>query len=311
MLRAAVTAQARLSYVGEVENTAFGTDRSAAVLFRVEHRAPDLTRRWYLAPTSMYGDSIISRGDTNYNIDPRNHRITVVHDDALDDQVALDDNFNLLLANYRAVSGPNVTVAGRPAREVLLQNRYTNQTVMRVALDAATGLVLEKSAFAADGSVSREMRFETIHFTNAIPLDLFRVPAAGYTRVNGHGHGRLTADLQRAVAKAGFAARGPRYLPEGFVPITGDVSTLQGVRTLHLLYSDGLRTISLFENDRGAAVNLQRFRRVKVQIGSRAGEYMMDGPTGLVAWSAGPLHFALVGDLSRTEMLRIAESVAP
>ena len=311
LLRQAVTAHGRQSYIGEVQNTAFGTDRSTAVLFRIEHRAPDLTRRWYLAPGSMYGDSIVSRGDTNYNLDARQKRIVVVHDDAMDDQVALDDNLRLLFDNYRAVVGPNVMVAGRSARNVLLINRYTGQTVMRVALDAATGLVLEKSEFSGSGSVTHEMRFESIRFTGDIPAKLFDVPSSGYHWVMGRGHGKLSANLQEVVARAGFSARGPRYLPEGFVPITGDVSTIKGVRNLHLLYSDGLRTLSLFENARGAAVDPQHYTRDTVTIGTHTGEYMMDGPTALVAWSAGPLHFALVGELSRAEMLRIAESVSP
>src|SRR5437667_5974978 len=96
LLRQAVDAYSKLSYVGQIQNVDFGTSRANAVLFRIEHRAPNFTRRWYLAPASLYGDSIISRGTMEYDVDVHKSRIVVARNNALDDQVALDDNFGLL-----------------------------------------------------------------------------------------------------------------------------------------------------------------------------------------------------------------------
>ena len=139
------------------------------MLFRIEHRAPDSTRRWYLAPESLYGDSIISKGDSSYDVDPHRKRIIFTKDDALDDQVAEDDNFGLLLHNYRAVFGPDDSVAGRSVYSVLLVNKYTGATVMRIGVDKSTKLVLQKERYAPSGSVSHEMHFQNIRFTSDIP----------------------------------------------------------------------------------------------------------------------------------------------
>lgn len=311
LLRDAVAAYSKYSYIGQVQNIDFGTNRADAVLFRIEHRAPDETRRWYLAPESLYGDSIISRGDTNYDVDPAKKRVIVVRDDALDDQVAQDDNFGLLLNNYRAVIGPEDNVAGRRAISVLLVNKYTGETVMRIALDAQTKLVLQKERYSPTGSVSHQMRFENIRFTNDIPAQLFDVPGKGYTRKEGPSHGLPSNDLQALVRAAGFKALGPKYLPEGFLPIAGDVSEIKGVRTLHLLYSDGLRTVSIFENARGAAVNMSQFTIHQTKVRTQPAQYVVEGPTTLLAWAQDNLHFAMVGEISRDEMLRIASSIAP
>ena len=311
LLRDAVSAYSKYSYVGQVQNVDFGTSRALAVLFRIEHRAPDLTRRWYLAPESLYGESIISNGDTSYDVDPHNNRVVVVKDDAIDDQVAEDDNFGLLLHNYRAVMGPEDNVAGRRAYSVLLVNKHNGATVMRIAVDAQTKVVLEKERYAASGSVSHQMHFESISYTNALPNDLFAVPTSGYARVNGPNHGFPSADLQAVVRTAGFQALGPKYLPEGFLPIAGDVSDIKGVRTLHLLYSDGLRTVSIFENARGSAVDLGSYTVHQTSVRSHSAQYVLEGPTTLLAWAQGDLHFALVGELSRDEMVRIASSVSP
>lgn len=309
LLRNAVMAYSKYSYVGQVQNVDFGTAHADAVLFRIEHRAPDLTRRWYLAPESLYGDSIISKGDTSYDVDTHHKRVIVVRDDALADQVAEDDNFGLLLHNYRAVMGPEENVAGRRAYTVLLINKYTGANVLRIWLDAETNLVLQKERYSASGSVAHQMRFENIRYEANIPSDLFNVPTAGYTRVIGPSHGLPSNDLQAVVRNAGFEALGPKYLPEGFLPIAGDLSEVKGVRMLHLLYSDGLRTVSLFENAKGAAVDLSHYPVHQTNVRSHDAQYVMDGHTTLLAWSEGNLHLALVGELSHPEMTRIASSV--
>lgn len=308
LLREAVDAYGKLSYVGQIQNVDFGSSRTNAVLFRVEHRAPDLLRRWYLAPESLYGDSIISHGDMEYDVDVHQRRLVVSRDDAVDDQVALDDNFDLLLRNYRAVLGPSDSVAGRAATEVLLVNKYTGQTVIRLSLDSATHLVLQRERFGSTGAVTNQMRFEQIRYTAAIPQPVFEIPN-NYPRVRGQDHGLPSNDLARVVRTAGFAARGPRLLPEGFLPVTGDVTDVHGVRTLHVMYSDGLRTISLFENARGAAVDMSHYAIHTAKVRTHDALYVQDGSTTLLAWQQGSLHFALVGDLSVNELTRIGGSV--
>jgi negative regulator of sigma E activity len=222
----------------------------------------------------------------------------------------MDDNFGLLLHNYRAVIGPDDNIAGRRSISVLLVNRYTGETVMRITLDAETKLVLQKERYASSGSVAHAMRFQQIRFTGAIPEELFTIPSAGYSRSNGPYHGIPSNDLAAVVRTAGFAAIGPKYLPDGFLPVAGDVSDIKGVRTLHILYSDGLRTISLFENARGAAVDMSKYTVHQTKVGSGSAQYVEDGPTTLLSWASGPRHFALVGELTREELVRIASSVS-
>ncbi len=310
LLRDAAAAFGKLSFVGQVQNTDYGQKRAEAVLFRIEHRAPSTTRRWYLAPESLYGDSIIGVGDTSYDIDTHRNRIIVTKDNAIDDQVAEDENFTLLLHNYSAVMAPDDDVAGRRAYSVLLVNKYTGQTVMRISVDSQTKLVLQKERYAPSGAVSHAMRFEQIRYTSDIPQQLFALPS-GLQRIAGTVHGISTSDLPALVQAAGFKAAGPKYLPEGFSPIAGDLSDIKGVRTLHLMYSDGLRTVSLFQNARGAAIDLTGYKVQSVALRSRSAQYVIDGSTTLMAWQNGNLHLALVGELSRDELVKIAQSVSP
>ena len=310
LLRASVDAPAHISYAGQVENVRFGNTGSEAAIYRIEHRAPNMTRRTYLAPESLYGDWTITRATQSYSVDIKNRKVIVASNAAVDDQVAMNDNFGLLRSNYLALPGPSETVAGRPTAEIALMNKYTGQIIMRVWIDKQTHLALEKESYAANGSVLSHMRFEQVSYENDFPAAIFDVPhLAGYAIVPGIGHGALSRDFAGIVRTVGFDARGPKYLPEGFVPVRGDVSDVKGIPTLHVLYSDGIRTLSLFENNRGAAVNLSGYKVQTTRFENHDAQYVQDGPTTLLTWAEAGLHFALVGELSRAELARIAASV--
>ncbi len=310
LLREAIEAPKRLSYVGEIQVLRFGSQKSAASVYRIEHRSPDLTRRWYLAPQSYYGDSVISRGETTYSIDVKRNRVVVAQDDAIDDQVAEDDNFAVLNSNYNASFAPDDNVEGRRVHVILLTNKYTGQITMRIKTDAQTNLVLEKEIYAANGALSMQERFEQIRYANAIPTAIFDVPK-GMQRVDGPSRGLPSSDLQHVMAAAGFPAHGPKYLPEGFIPVEGDVIDIKGVRTLHLLYSDGVRTVSLFQHQGTADVGFENFHATSTKVEDHDARYTEDGATMLLAWSESGLHFTLVGELSLAELEKIAASVVP
>lgn len=310
LLRLAMTAPRAVSFVGEVQTLEIGEATTQASIYRIEHRSPDLTRRWYLAPQSLYGDIILIRGTHRYSVDVERGRMIVDENDAPDDQVALDDNLGLLMTNYDVQSAPGETVAGQPCDVLVLVNKHTGQSVMRIWADRKTHLVLQKERYAANGALTSQTRFSQLRYTTAIPGQVFDIPK-GYKQVAGSRHGQPSSDVRAAVRAAGFQAQSPRYLPEGFLPVTGDVADVDGVRSLHLLYSDGVRTVSLFENAKNAAVDLSHYNARPVALEGRTAHYVEVGPTTLLAWSEHGLNFALVGELSRSELLKIAASVVP
>lgn len=310
LLRDAFDAPQSVSYEGQVQIMEIGESHSVVSVYRVSHLAPNLTRRWYLAPQSVYGDSVIARGTHTYNIDVRHGRTIVDNNGALNDTVALKDNFGLMTKNYRVVVAPDDSIAGRTTRTLLLVNKHTGETTMRVCIDASTHLVLERDIYASNGSLTSQQRFAQLNYVPTIPQAVFALPS-GFKQVNGIQHNAPSNDIASLVKSAGFNAKSPRYLPDGFLPVTGDVSVVNGVRTLHLLYSDGIRTVSLFQNARGAAVDMSHYTPRDIAVQNHQGRYVEQGPITLLAWQESGLHFALVGELSRTELVKIAASVVP
>jgi negative regulator of sigma E activity len=103
----------------------------------------------------------------------------------------------------------------------------------------------------------------------------------------------------------------PHYLPNGFSEVGADVATIRTVRNLHVIYSDGIRGLSLFENDTDESANFDGLRPATTHFAGHEATYVRDGPTTLLAWHDHGLAFALVGDLDIRELAQIAISVEP
>jgi len=310
ILHAAMGADHRVSYEGEVEVQQIGARHSDLSIYRVEHAANGPTRRWYLAPRAIYGDTVITKGPHSYSIDVKNERVVIGEAGDSEQGIGTEGSFAVLAANYEAVLGPDETLDGRPVRVIALDNRYTGQLTLKLHIDAATHLVLERQQFAADGALISVTRFEQIRYTKAIPQADFEIPS-GMRHVAEPARSAESGDVQGVLASAGFVALVPKYLPPGFRPFSGGVSSIKNVPTLHVLYSDGIRTISFFQNEKNAAVDLSRFRAVQTSVANHPARYVEEGPTTLLAWSDGTRHFALVSDLSLDELEKIGASVVP
>lgn len=312
LLRACIEAPKTVSYVGEVQTTRWGTDGAKAMLERIEHDAPDRTRRLYVAPESAYGDYVVTVGTTSYQFDPKHYRVVQTQNPVLASQVALNDNFALLVANYRAVLGQNETVAGRETATISLVNKYTGVRAMRLWIDRQTKLMLAKETYRTNGTVASRVRFDDIRYTRDIPPDLFSTTTpTGFSFVIGYRFSTLSTDIDKTTHDAGFEAQGPHYLPDGFSILSAEVIDVNRVRTLHLIYSDGIRMVSLFENAAGAAADFGNARPVPIHFDGHDAEYVKQGPVTLLAWRERGLSFALVGDLDMRELTAIAGSIVP
>lgn len=311
LLSDAMHARQAISYMAQVQSIHFGPSGAVATIAREEHLAPDQTHKLYIAPGDLYGDSVIIHGAETFSYDAPHQRVVISHGPAQSAQAISNGNLALLLANYRPVITSPEIVAGRPTIPCALINRFTGVRVMRVWIDAQTRLILQKETYHADGTIGSRMQFENVRYTQAMPPTLFATPIpAGYHVIENNAPTANASDIERVVKDAGFTPASPRYLPEGFTVVTADVTTLKGVKTLHLMYSDGIRSLSLFENAANAAADYGHMKPVATKIENRDALYVNDGSTTFLSWKNSGLTFALVGDLDLKELKAIAASVS-
>jgi negative regulator of sigma E activity len=318
LLRASIDAPKSVSYVGQFETVRFSSSHAVATIVKVEHRSPAETRRWYVAPDALYGDYVIQRGAAVYEFDTKHDKVTVTHNPLLDDQVATADNFDRVLENYRAIDDGPGMIAEHPTDSIELVNKYTGERAIRVWLDAKTHLVLKKEEYHGNGAVASQTLFDDLRYTSSIPEAVFSTALpGGFSEENGTELSMPSTDIDRTIKDAGFKPYTPKDLPQGFVLTSSAVDTVPqsgasgGVRTLHLLYADGLRSISLFENSNGASADFGNFRPKSIRFEDHDASYVEEGPTTLLTWKEHGLHFALVGDLLLPELVAIAKSVVP
>jgi outer membrane lipoprotein-sorting protein len=307
----AVAAPQHVSFVGQMSAIRSGATRATATITKIEHRAPNMSRRTYLAPRDLYGQFVVSRGALSWDVNPAKKQVTVTENKAAVDPVAVVDDIALLDSNYRAVRTGSDDVAERKTDVVDLVSRYTGERAMRLWLDQQTHVVLAKEAYHGDGSLAWRTRFDDIRYTDAIPSEVFSTdPPPGYQTIHGRSYQQPVA-LPSAVPNAGFTPVTPRYLPDGFVLVGSDVSTNNGIKNLHLIYSDGIRTLSLFQNATGREVDFVGMQSQTTSFENHVAHYVHDGPTTLLAWKEHKLVFAVVADLDLKELIRIAISVVP
>ncbi|MGB8267815.1 MAG: DUF4367 domain-containing protein [Candidatus Velthaea sp.] len=312
LVRAAIDAPHRISYVGQEQVTRWGATAADSTIIRVEHKAPNLFRRTYLAPESIYGDYVVTRGAQSDKFEPKETRVIRTENPALENAVALNGNAALMARNYTPVLGPDEIVADRKTTTIALVNRYTGERLLRLWIDTQTHLILAKEAYHSDGSLATRVRFDQIRYTSDMPSSLFSLAIpAGYHTVQGRTYADPSVNIGKAIAAAGFSPVEPKYLPDGFSIVGAATTVVKSVTSLHLLYSDGVRNLSLFENARAAAADFGDLKPETVTFEGHDAQYVKQGPTTLLAWREHDLAFALVGDLDLKELIEIAKSVIP
>ncbi len=202
------------------------------------------------------------------------------------------DAVGLLASAYVLVTEGTDRVAGRDADRVAV---YTHQgsLVARFWLDRASGLPLAREVRDADGAATEASAFTFVSVDD--PEDMpghLPVVASGASWVEAAG----------GTSPASLAALGDQgwVCPEALSAATGlkafDVRLAEeaGGPVLHLVYTDGLRSVSVFQQ-RAALSSRALTGFVQADVdGHRV--YRRDGVPGEVVWSSGPLVFTVVGD---------------
>ncbi|MBV9718281.1 MAG: hypothetical protein JOZ77_03120 [Candidatus Eremiobacteraeota bacterium] len=308
LLAQAMAAPSTISYAGVVSVVRRGKATTEVETYRVAHRAADdLTRRIYSAPPTLAGDSVIIRRAEIFSVDPLHRRVFEARNDAAGDSFALAANVALLHANYRAARRGDERFDGRRCADLAIVNRASGRTAMLVRIDAVTKLVLDKREYSANGALVAERRFTSVSYSIPPAAD-FTLPKQ-YAIERDPAFGEMSWPPDRIVTLAGFHPADPSALPGGFAPVDATMVTLHGVRTVHLLYSDGLRTVSLFESATRVTIEAASLRSHSMHVRGHEAEYGENGATELLAWSDGTLHYTLVGQFGLVNLPAIAASI--
>ena len=210
------------------------------------------------------------------------------------DGSGLDDTvLGLLRSHYDLVEAAPASALGRPVR-VVEARRPDPATGVPVAgrfwLDDDTGLVLRRETYDEAGALMRSNSF--------IDLDLVgtdvRPPTSPMPTVGASVGERVPTAAQPRLADAGFWM--VPQLPGG-MDLFDVRSRLDGdARVLHLAYSDGLSTLSVFQQH-GRLEQEAPAGWTATTVGTSV-VLMSSVPPQRVVWESGDVVFTLLGDAS-------------
>lgn len=154
-------------------------------------------------------------------------------------------SYNAELAqHYEIKRGPFTKALGRRSQVIMVQPRDQFRYGYKLWLDAETAMPLKSQLLDRSGAVIEQILFAEINFRERIPVDSLR------PSVDGEGFRWVRQDefMPRILAQAGSAGWNVIHLPAGFRLTTARTQAIAGARApvQHLVYSDGLASVSVF-----------------------------------------------------------------
>ena len=256
--------------------------RPVEVKAKVYHRRPDKTRTEYVAPPCVAGTIILNVGRQRWQYSSKTQRwVRCFHQDE-------EDHLALARRNYRSEPAGEGIVAGRPASVFILVPTTPGNPGKTIWVDKKCDLVVRSEWHNSAGEVISWSRFTEIEFDPPnMPDELFQPP-------------RLPAQtVETQLDRPCFKVIIPGYVPKGYVLSGTTVLQVGRERAVHLKYTNGINTISLFE-------------RVELKMPDTPPDAVKH-PTGypspqVVNWRQNGVVFTLMGDVSHSELRKIADS---
>jgi negative regulator of sigma E activity len=195
-----------------------------------------------------------------------------------------DDLLELLERNYDLAGKRGSSVAGRSATVVTATRTGSLQPAARWWIDDATGLVLWQATYNKSGAVDQSFGFTSVAISRANSILEHLPPRLAVPRTNTS----LSLSAATELAASGWSC--PSKLAGlSLVRLRSDQP--DNPDTVNLVYSDGLATVSVFE---------QRGRLTAVPQGShwdaRLGAHIRSGTSGAATWQSGDVVFTVITD---------------
>lgn len=145
-----------------------------------------------------------------------------------------------LEAHYNIERGPFTKALGRRTQVILVQPRDQFRYGYRLWLDDETAMPLKSQLVDRNGKVIEQILFAELNFRD-------RIPAASLKpSITGEGFRWVRQDVQPRLASQQVAGWGVIRLPAGFRLMTWRLQIIGGLPVQHLVYSDGLASVSVF-----------------------------------------------------------------
>lgn len=286
LLRKMSSADERLNYEG-----VFVLRKSDKLMsMRVEHGRDE--RGVWESLESLNGEArkVVRVNEEVTSIYPERQLITVSRTkDKVSLHPTLPENLDKLEAYYQISRLDDDRIADHSAAVLYVMPNDKFRYGYRYWLDTNTGVLLKCDLLNERNEVVEQMMFTTLEY-------LPEAPASAFAEIDVKGYERQTLSKGRvAVSNAAWHVTG---LPAGFMLTQSSIRKTDDSQSLHLMYSDGLASVSVF-----------------IEQGKKS-HHQLDGASSMGALNAygrrvGEHSVTVMGEVPASTVMQIAQSTKP
>jgi negative regulator of sigma E activity len=212
-------------------------------------------------------------------------------------RVVDEELLGLLERNYQLSATSGASVAGRSATLVTATRDGSYPAAARWWVDDATGIVLWQETYDENGSVDLSYGFTSVSVSRRDSILAHLPPRLAVPRTNTS----LTISSAAELGASGWSS--PRKLAGlSLVKLRSDRA--DNPDALHLIYSDGLTTVSVFEQRGQLTIAPQNS-----QWDASMAAHVRRGASDVATWQSGDLVFTVVTDGTEGALAEVVGSL--
>lgn len=213
------------------------------------------------------------------------------------------------ITSYAVRVVPSGPVAGRRSRAIEFAPRRAGSRPRRVVwVDAVTALILRTEVYGTNTRLAWLSVFQELEYRPSFNAVAFSRPGPPDVTVVEFGAEPCLEPVE-AERVAGLPLALPAYLPEGFDRQCIRARRERDYGEIQVVFGDGLSLLSLFESTSFREPATDTGSASPVAVGHATGRWHNLGLVTGISWHTPAAHMALLGELSRSEMHRVAGSV--
>jgi hypothetical protein len=228
-------------------------------------------------------DSRTEQGSQLTVFDPRGDKVLAGYTrPAVQSRMVDKQLLYLLERNYRMSGWAGTTTAGRPATVVEVSSGST--VAARWWIDDATGLLLGQETYDPQGQVTLSSRFISLRIGSASSILEHLPPRLSVSTTTS----ALTLSSSPQLTARGWSCS---HSLAGLALVRVRTDRADSPNVLHLVYSDGLNTVSVFQR-RGLLGGPPRAAPWNPDLGA----YLRPGTLSLATWQSGATVYTVITD---------------
>jgi negative regulator of sigma E activity len=194
---------------------------------------------------------------------------------------------------------------------ISFQPMGTNRPARKIWIDREYGVPLRTEIYDLNGNLALLSMFSEIQFAPALDNETFN-PQFPKDIIPKNITESRYADIPEAQDEiTDFKLHSPTYLPEGFTLIGISRLKVGKSERIQLLYSDGLSSLSVFEDKPTVSPSGNSLPAREVLINDKKGVLYDQGLLKILDWNLEDIHVTLVAEISEDELLKVAGSIVP